>query len=341
MITLETEDVLARQAAAAFGCAPDALIAFVKRRENHVFRVADGGSEWALKLHRPGYRTDREIESEALVCELMAAAGVRVPSPIRSRSGSHIAHVSSGRETYQATLQQWVPDARPIGDSAQVYLGGRGPDGSTLRELGRLIALMHRCAERTGTPEGYERPAWDAEGLVGDRPLWGRASELPSLDDAARQLLRTAEERLAEDLAALGRSSKAFGPIHGDLTMENILRDKAGLIVIDFDDMGEGWYLFDLATASFFFTNHPEAEGMIRHVVAGYTAERPLGPEDALAWHPLLLARALTYLGWSVERPDEQATAFHLGELLPRVAAAARNYLDTGRTGWPDLPLHP
>ncbi|MDQ4504245.1 phosphotransferase [Sinomonas sp. ASV322] len=334
-----TELVLAQQAVAAFGCAPGSRVTFVTRRENHVFRVANDDGDWALKLHRPGYRTDREIESEAAMCELMASAGVRVPVPVRSLAGPYVAHVGAEGEAWQATMQAWVREASPIGDSADVFLGESRPSDGTLRDFGRTMALMHRCAETAGTPEGYERPAWDAEGLVGEAPVWGRASELPALDDGTRSLIRAAEERLAHDLRGLERSARSYGPIHADLTMENVLRDEAGLVVIDFDDMGEGWYVFDIATACFFFTNHPEAEAMIRELMAGYAVERSLAPQDALAWHPLLLARALTYLAWSVERPDEEATAFHIAELVPRIAVAARNYLETGHTGWADLPV--
>ncbi|MEA5456386.1 phosphotransferase [Sinomonas sp. JGH33] len=332
-------EATARDAAAAFGCAPGSRIAFVTRRENHVFRVTNDDGDWALKLHRPGYRTAREIESEAAVCGLMASAGIRVPAPVRSLAGPYVAQVGPEGEPWQATMQAWVRDASPIGDSARVFLGGARPSDETLREFGRTMALMHRCAEDVGTPEGYERPAWDAEGLVGESPVWGRASELPALDGATRSLVRAAEERLARELRGLERSARTYGPIHADLTMENVLRDEAGLVVIDFDDMGEGWYVFDIATACFFFTGHPDADAMIRAVLAGYAVERPLAPEDALAWHPLLLARALTYLAWSVERPDEEATAFHVAELAPRIAAAARTYLDTGSTGWTDLPV--
>lgn len=340
-MTAETDQVglLVQQAMAEFGCAPDSRVTFVKHRENHVFRVTDDHGEWALKLHRAGYRSDREIESEAAACDLIGSAGVRVPHPLRTRSGSYVAHVGSGEGTLQATMQVWVPDARPIGDSAAVLAGGPRPADETLFDLGRTMALMHRCAEQGQTPPGYERPAWDVEGLVGADPLWGRASELPALDARTRSLVLELEQRLRLELGALGRSARTYGPIHGDLTMENVLLDDDGLVVIDFDDMGDGWYVFDIATACFFFIGHPEGKLMIDRTMEGYALERALTPEDARAWHPLLLARALTYLGWSVARPTEDATAFHIAEVLPRVVAAGRRYLDTGHTGWPDLPV--
>jgi Ser/Thr protein kinase RdoA (MazF antagonist) len=330
--------VLALRAVAEFGLAPDSRITFVKHRENHVFRVANDDGEWALKLHRPGYRSDGEIESEAAVCELMASAGVRVPLPLRTIGGSHIAHIDCGGHTHQATMQVWARNARPIGDSADVFLGGPRPTDATLQDLGRTIAVMHRCTELNGPPEDYDRPAWDADGLAGGAPLWGRASELPALNDQSRSVIRAAEQRLHRELRDLERTRKTYGPIHGDLTMENVLRDDDGLTVIDFDDMGEGWYVFDLATAFIFLTNHSEADAMITQLAGGYAVERSITTEDARAWHPLLLARALTYLGWSVTRPDEEATAFHIRELLPHFTAAAHRYLESGHTGWPDLP---
>ncbi len=330
------EDV-ARRALGDFGIPREAGLRFVNRRENVVFRVTADTGEWALKVHRPGYHTDGEIESEAAFLQSLAGAGVGVARPLRRSDGSHVAHVLDAHGTgVQVSLQEWLPAATPLGSSPATFTGQARPTEADLRELGRTIALLHDCAERSGTPAGYDRHAWDAAGLCGPAALWGRASDLPTLSAAQRATLVDVEAAVARDLLRLDRSAASFGPIHADLTMENVLVSGGRIVVIDFDDCGEGWYLFDLATACFFLTGHPQRDELVAAVLDGYRSQRPLTRRDVEAWQPLLLARALSYLAWSVDRPDEEATAFHLEHLLPHILPAASRYLASGRTGWPE-----
>lgn len=331
---------LVRRALDEFGVAADASTTFVNYRENHVFHVGAGLQEWALKLHRPGYRTDDEITSEAAILTSLAQAGVAVVEPATGPSGSHLVHVQgtdASAPFYQATLQRWISDARAIGDSAQIFEGHQRPDSTILRELGALMGKLHSHGEQDPLPEGYDRRAWDAPALVGPRALWGTASDLPTLTTAQRDILRDAEERLARDLTALDHDRTRFGPIHADLTVENVLRERDGLVLIDFDDSGEGWYLFDLATTYFFWSHHPDSAHMLADVVAGYEEEREITPAAAKSWHALLFARALSYLAWSVDRPGDPASMFHIEVLLPWILEAAQKFVTTGSTGWDDL----
>jgi Ser/Thr protein kinase RdoA (MazF antagonist) len=331
----------ARRSLHLFGIDDQARIQFVNRRENIVFRVTSGENDWALKVHRPGYHTDSEIQSESALLETLTGAGVSVPTPVRRADGSHVARVvdADGTST-QVTIQRWLASAVPLGSSPLTFTGHARPTDAQLVQYGRTIALLHRCWERTGTPPGYDRLAWDAAGLSGPNALWGRASRLGGLTREQRETFEQAEEQLAQDLAGLPRTPSTYGPIHGDLTLENILESERGLSVIDFDDCGEGWYLFDLATACFFLTGHGESEEMVGAVLRGYRSERSLSVADRQAWHPLLLARALSYLAWSVDRPEVEATQFHLDSVLPHAFRASLLYLSTGRTGWTDLPTN-
>jgi len=74
--------------------------------------------------------------------------------------------------------------------------------------------------------------------------------------------------------------------------------DGDGVRVIDFDDAGFGWHLFELATSLYFITGesiYPTARDAL---IRGYRSERAL-PAEALERLPLFLAaRGTTYLGW-------------------------------------------
>lgn len=324
---------VARASLGQFGVDESADVEFIAYRENSVFRVRTDAGDWSLKLHRPQLRDDDEIASEAAVTEQLAAAGFRVARPRRTTDGEWVAKV----ENLQITLSDWIASAKPIGDSGEIFEGGARPGTATLDALGEIVGRAHDHVSRVELPQGYRRPAWDAAGLSGANPLWGRADELLGLSAADRAVLTTADERLQLELAALPSDVDRFGFIHGDLTAENVLADSAGLTIIDFDDSGHGWYLFDIATVFFFYTPRADANEVLGALVAGYRRARALDEVDFAAWQHLLLARAMSYLGWSVERPDDPTTAFHLRALLPWILQAARRYCASGHTGWADL----
>jgi len=324
-----------RLALDAFGVPRDAVVTFVKERENQVFRVRAPGMDRSLRLHRVGYRTDAELASETSAIELFRRAGIRVPVPAPARDGGYVVVVTDEHGVRrQATMQEWIDGGREFADSAAVFSGDARPSAVALRELGALIARMHEVATG-GSPDGYERAAWDDAGLAGPAALWGSATDLPGLTDDDRAVLAAVEERLATDLAELSRLPEQYGLIHADFTFENVLVTAGGLAALDFDDSGEGWYLFDLATPAFWCARHPEAEQLIGELAEGYRSVRTLDMTEG--WHALLLARGLSYLGWAAARPGDPTSEFHETVMAPWVVDAARRYLRGEGTGWAEL----
>ncbi len=60
-------------------------------------------------------------------------------------------------------------------------------------------------------------------------------------------VFEAAAQRVHEDLQESGYGRDAFGPIHRDLHLSNILFHSTRVGVVDFDLCGLGHYLFDLA----------------------------------------------------------------------------------------------
>ena len=82
--------VLAREALRAWPVG-EARIELVKYRENAVFCVTDAeGSRYALRVHRPGYRSDNQIRSEIEWMRALASSGVQTPDVIPTTAGDVI-----------------------------------------------------------------------------------------------------------------------------------------------------------------------------------------------------------------------------------------------------------
>jgi Ser/Thr protein kinase RdoA (MazF antagonist) len=194
---------------------------------------------------------------------------------------------------------------------------------STYRTVGGLAASLHNHAMSWPLPVGFRRHHWDLEGLVGEQPFWGRFWDLAALDSEERTILVRARDRVRVELQAFGNSPNAsdhYGLIHADLVPENLLLSDQGEVrLLDFDDAGFGWHLFDLATALYFVQDGPDYEVAKASLIEGYRLHRDLS-DIHLAKLPLfMMARGFTYLGWAHTRPATKET---LG-ILPHVIRLA------------------
>lgn len=304
-------------------------IRLVKVRENAVFRVVDpAGGEFALRIHHKGNHGDHAILSEMQWIGALKDAGIAVPTIVPALDGRQVVE-ASGRHRdapRQVALFEWI-QGRPLGSSAGGLGGGLEDVHGVYFTVGSTMARLHDQVDGWRLPAGFDRPRWDLDGLVGEKPLWGRFWELQALTRGERMLLERARDKVRHELsriAATPGASRHFGLIHADFVPENLLLSPDGKVsLIDFDDSGFGWHLFDIATALYFLQNDPAYETARASLLAGYRTRREL-PEELLEQLPVFLtARGFTYLGWVHTRPgstDGQAITPHLIDLACRQA---------------------
>lgn len=295
----------------------------IKVRENAVFRVnlADGGRV-ALRVHRHGYHSDASLRSEFAWMRGLKEAGIEVPEVIRSRAGRDFecVEVDTLPGVRQVDLFEWI-DGRQLGSSEAGLEGTTGAIAQRYETMGAIMARVHNHADHWQRPPGFTRHAWDLDGLVGEQPLWGRFWELPALSAPQRALMQATRGIIRRVLADYGAAPDRYGLIHADLCPENVLVDGERVRVIDFDDAGFGWHLFDIATSLYFVTpdsRYPVARDAL---LRGYRALRPLDEQAVRRLPYFMAARATTYLGWVHTRPGTQ-TALELTPFLVELACA-------------------
>lgn len=284
----------------------EGVLRLIKHRENAVYKLTTStGEHFALRIHRKGYHSDQSLKSELQWMEALKDFGIALPTVIPDRDGRSFARVSTtgipdGR---QVDLLAWV-DGQHIGSGSNGL--GNNPSNicRTYKSVGRLMARMHNHATQWELPQGFKRHAWDVEGLVGENPLWGRFWELSDLTKRQQGLVLEAREAVCEQLLIIGKSKDHYSLIHADFVPENILIHGDRIHVIDFDDTGFGWHLFDLATALYFIQDNSVYDSVGPALIDGYRELRTL-PDSMVEQLPLfLVARSFTYLGWLHSRQD-------------------------------------
>lgn len=304
-------------------------LSLVKYRENAVFSVKDGsGRRYALRVHRSEYHTDSELLSELQWMDAMRREGIATPPVIPSADGSLFVVVAHPAipEPRQVDMLGWL-DGEPVGAIEEQQASDAEDVHALYQRIGRLAGELHNRTVEWPLPAGFTRHAWDADGLLGQQPFWGRFLDLPALGGAGRELIQRACLKAGRDLSDFGISEANYGLIHADFVPENLLQDGDRLLLIDFDDSGFGWHMFELATALYFHVEDPHFETMRNAVVKGYRSIRPLSDGDWAQLPLFLFLRSLTYLGWVHTRHETETARSLTPMFVERTEKLARDYL--------------
>jgi len=288
---------LATTAVARWGLG-HARLQFVAGRENQVYRVSDASGDYALRIKRPGYRQRIEIESELQWMAALDRAGILVPRPVTTQGGQLLEQVDG----HLVDMLTWMPGLT----LGSLLTSGSEADAQALFErLGRLMAQFHAASDTWVKPIGFARVAWDADGLVGEAPLWGRFWEHPGLSAENKDLLVHFRTTAAQDLRKMD-GGLDHGLIHADLVRENVLVSDERMGILDFDDGGWGYRPFDLATTLLKFLDEPNFPALKDALLRGYLSARAL---DMASLDLFLALRAVTYVGWIVPRLGEEGAS--------------------------------
>lgn len=285
------------------------VVRLIRTRENAVFEIETPDSRAALRLHRQGYQNPEAIRSELWWCATLADAGVAVPRPLTAQDGAWLVTLPDGRLASAIQWQKGEPLGEtgvPLPDPLPVVLDRH-------RALGRLLAEVHVATDRLTIPADFIRPRWDAAGLVGETPLWGRFWEHPAATLAQAAQLSRVRGWLALRLGAVNPAD--FGLIHADVLRENVLVNNRSLYLIDFDDSGFGYRGYDLGTAMLGNLAEPAYPEIRDALIDGYTTLRPMDRDTVELF---TLMRACASVGWTMPRlaPDDPIHRSHLARCL-------------------------
>ncbi len=163
--------------------------------------------------------------------------------------------------------------------------------------------------------------------MLGDEPLWGRFWDLEALNADQLALMRRARRMVLERLARFGKTDDRFGLIHADFMPDNVLIHRGEASVIDFDDSGFGWVLYDPATLFAFSVADGAFPARLDAWVKGYRSVTDL-PDEHLAELPtFIMARCLVGLGWLHTRRETDMARLLTGPIVKLACDYAESLL--------------
>jgi Ser/Thr protein kinase RdoA (MazF antagonist) len=278
-----------------------------------------------LRLHRPGYNSLAELNSERQWTGALKEAGIAVPESLPTSGGHHFHPVDiqttgerrfSGLTTWLegTTLNEHLPGCTELEERKRIY-----------RRIGATVAMSHNHSTSWQEPPGFQRRTLDIEGLAGESPHWGRFWEHDALTRSEGKLLQQSRQRVRAALDRYGMEPSTFSLIHADLDSENIVYDGGNLALIDFDDTAYGWHMYDIASALFAERSKPYFATLRASLLDGYREHRPLAGRDVRTLPLFLLIRGMAIIGWFHQRPEHDEGRY-IGELKDAICADCEKF---------------
>lgn len=303
-----------------FGIAPDSKIDGLPLSENVVLRVTPStGVPAVVRVSRQGSNTPIEIRSElAWIEALRMQSRAPVPEVLHTVDGESVLTLTDQETGEAASISVFenVPGHEPAEDELL----------TVLPRLGRISAELHNHSTHWQRPSWFARKRWDLEAAFGPNSRWGDW-RVGVTDPGQRTLIEQAELVVRERLNAFGTGPERFGLIHADLRTANVLVDGSNIRVIDFDDAGFGWWLYELAAALTFYENDPECDAMVEAWIKGYREVRQLSEADAREVPTFLVFRRLLTLAFLANNPDIAVSREMLPGLPEKTADLSEAYL--------------
>jgi len=271
--------------------------------ENGTFRVdhpQQGPS--VLRVHRSGYHSEPAIRSELAWIEALRAEGVvRTPAFLPTLDRSPVARVE-------------LPDGQSRHVVRFTWVDGTEPDETRLTrdfaELGEITARLHRHARSWRRPAGFTRFVWDYDTSLGEKGHWGRWQDGLGVGPAELAVLGRLDEALRARLAEYGQGESRFGLVHADMRLANLLVDGDTVTVIDFDDCGFSWFMYDFASAVSFIEHESYVPELAEAWVGGYRSVTEPSASDVAELPTFVMLRRLLLVAWiGSHRSTETAQA--------------------------------
>jgi Ser/Thr protein kinase RdoA (MazF antagonist) len=296
----------AHAALPAYGLDAEAGVTLLNVSENGTFRIDDARQGRSVfRVHRTGYHAREAVQSElAWISALRSDGVVRTPAYLPSLAGEDIVTVRlpDGGERYVVRFE-WVDGVEPTEDRLV----------QDFEQLGAITARLHGHSRRWARPAEFTRFVWDFETSLGDGGHWGRWQDGLAMGAQETEVLERCAELLQRRLVAYGNGPDRFGLVHADMRLANLLVNGDDVTVIDFDDCGLSWFMYDLGSSLSFIEHEPYVPELVDAWVRGYRDVAPLSPEDEAELPTFVMLRRMLLVAW-IGSHAATATAQSMGE---------------------------
>lgn len=274
-------------------------VTLLRHNENKTYKIINpvDGNAYLLRIHQPVtanmaglQHTYEGLRAELqLLTDMAEQTDLIVQTPVLSRSGSMITEIAEGDSRIFCSLLKWI-DGRDLKKedltNEQFALG-----------IGVQTAKLHRFTSAYNRVHPEDRPNYGVERSELILQQISRGVEKGLFGQAEYRIVEECVQVIKARLAASLNDPDAWGIIHADLNMSNILvTGQQEFAFIDYGLFGYGFYLFDVAMTAL---NAPSEYR--DYVLEGYFGKGKVPEQVADILEGFMLMAVLGYYAFQME----------------------------------------
>lgn len=220
-------------------------VTFIRHNENITYMIQDNGNKYVLRISKPvdGFHTDifrsEYTAYERMEDEIKVINHVRMNSefklqrPIRNIRGELVTILSSG---YPACVLEWIEGS---------IINEKSVTEEDAKSLGIMVAQLQKVLR--GLEVNLKRLKYTGNLISFMKDELAEAIYKEHLLESQGNQMMKALDVIGERMHELDRIPEAYGMIHADLGLSNIIVSNEGFVPIDFSLSGYGFYYMEVA----------------------------------------------------------------------------------------------
>lgn len=278
-----------------YGFDDNTRMELLKYSENLTYELWNekNGERYVLRVFRPGYHKAEEMSGELTwVHRLTQDTDIMTADVLPGLDGKFVQNANG---FYIAVFEFVEGNELTEITGQELYF--------YMEKIGEIAGKLHRHAMVWPGSKNLIRFSWDLKDIIEPNGRWGHYSRKKDLPPEYMHCYDDATKIIRYRLERFGRGKDRYGLIHSDLNIHNLLVKDNEIYVLDFDDCGYGWFLYDFSTIVLEYFDDV-MDGTLEALVRGYERIRPLSQEEKEEIPTFVAARKILRIGWIADHSD-------------------------------------
>lgn len=290
------ETVIKAKVIDCYGFNDNTDVKLLKYSENLTYLIEDSDHKKSvLRVFRPNYHDMDEMLSEITwIHQLKENTDVHTADIICGINSEYICGFEFEGMKYNCALFEFM-NGENLKDLSEEQII------QYIELIGEVAAKLHIYSSKWKDASNLKRFSWDINDMVGPYSRWGDYSNMKELPEEWMKTYEMAVTIAKKKLESYGRNSDRYGLVHADLNIYNVLveekDDKKILNILDFDDCGFSWFMYDLSVSLLEYFGDM-LDKCKQSLLKGYTKYRKLTDVDLEILDTCIVIRKIVRIGW-------------------------------------------